>query len=94
MMNMNSKTVNYEVRSYDSWYSEEEGWWVNDSWQVGEIEVGEDADDLEVISALIDARFLKPSARDKVKLDWFELGGGEVVDEETEEPLLGLIAIN
>lgn len=53
---------------FDVWGNAEEGWEVNNLQSITQIEVSEDATDLEIIKKLIDIDYLQDSARELVEI--------------------------
>lgn len=52
----------FELINHDVWGNDEEGYQVNDSWKIGEIEINSvDCDNEEIVEALKEFGFLKDS---------------------------------
>lgn len=81
--------MKYEVRSLDVWGNEEDGFDVNDSWRIGEVEISDDADPIEV---LFEEGYLSDIGRVRSEVQYDDDGMMTIACEMTGKPLYLLFA--
>ena len=52
--------MKYKVWNLDVWGNKKEGYWINDRHELGEIELPETPEDMEILTALDEGGFISP----------------------------------
>jgi len=81
----------YEVREYDTWGNPRDGFEVNDSFTLGEVEFSQGQD---LLQTLVDENIICQGAVNRLQVE--DLGPGylEVIERSTGKPVLGLLALD
>ena len=87
-----AKSIKYTVCSLDVWGNSEEGYDVNDSFNVGTIELDPEISDQAVIQALVDQGFLTPNALDLAEVECNDESFIHIMDKADCRPVLNLLA--
>ncbi len=86
--------MKYKINNIDAWGNADDGWDQNDWFPVGEIDIPEDASDMDCLARLHGDGYLTALALETCELNHWdhENGSFDVCDRETGEPLLQLLA--
>lgn len=86
--------MKYQVCAIEAWAGDEEGSWdVNNWFNAGVIEIGDEPIEQEIVQLMIESGHLKPAALGGVYIDDPANGTMRVCDAETHEPLYDLSLI-